>query len=151
MHFYAEHAFCMNIKVLLIPLYKREGRRDESGSYRRIALVGLTPKTLEKIVKGRVEGFLETSGFPSSSQFAFIQPRSTEPALAHPRKPILEPIVHSNVSLGVILDITAAFYCIEHNIRLTMLRPSDVAQTSPRCSSHNTPRSHTSPEDSQFK
>ncbi len=42
-------------KVIIVPVYKGKGRREECGSYRGISLLSITRKVYEKVIIERVQ------------------------------------------------------------------------------------------------
>ena len=91
-------------------------------SYRPISNLNFISKVLEKVIYSRLSAHLES--FPALSKFqsAYRKFHSTETALLHIHNDLLLAMNKKQVSALVLLDLSAAFDTIDHNILLNRLR-----------------------------
>ena len=107
--------------AIVTPLHKKHSLpQDELSSYRPIS-INFISKILERIIHSRLKTHLNT--FPSLSRFqsAYRKFHSTETALLRIHNDLLQSINTQKVSALILLDLSAAFDTIDHNILLTRL------------------------------
>jgi hypothetical protein len=99
------------------PLLKKSGLdRDTYKNYRPVSNLSFVSKLLEKIVAIRIEQHLVVNKLDEESQSAYRKYHSTETALVKVTSDILEAIDHGYMAILVLLDLSAAFDTIDHNI-----------------------------------
>ena len=108
--------------ALVHPLLKKNSLvHDDLSSYHPISNLNFISKILERIVHSRINTYL--SSFPSLCHFqsAYRKLHSTETALLCITNDLLTSCNQQKVSALVLLDLSAAFDTIDHNILLTRL------------------------------
>jgi hypothetical protein len=100
----------------IIPLYKGEGSRLEPSKYRPISILPFISKLFERCLNKQLSTFLETNNFFSPNQYGFRSGRSTELALAHITDKITEITDRRDIPIGLFLDTSKAFDCLDHSI-----------------------------------
>ena len=104
------------------PLLKKHNLpTDDLSSYRPISNLNFISKVLERIILSRINNHLQT--FPSICPFQspYRKFHSTETALLRIQNDLLVASNQQNVSALVLLDLSAAFDTIDHQILLTRL------------------------------
>ena len=119
----SEGRFPTEFKTAMVtPLLKKHSLpHEELNSYRPISNLNFVSKTLERIIHLRISSHLQS--FPSLSPFqsAYRKFHSTETALLRIYNDLLLSINKQQVSALVLLDLSAAFDTIDHQILLTRL------------------------------
>ena len=105
-----------NMKLALVkPLYKAKSRSDMN-NYRPISLLPVISKVLEKLVHIRVMKFFNRHKVLYEGQYGFRSGRSTSDAILDLTGNILDGYNKGMYTLGLFLDMTKAFDCINHQI-----------------------------------
>ena len=105
------------------PLLKKHNLpHDDLSSYRPISNLNFISKVLERIILSRINIHLQT--FPSLCRFqsAYRKFHSTETALLRIYNDLLLASNRKEITALVLLDLSAAFDTIDHQILLTRLR-----------------------------
>src|SRR2546426_6530448 len=108
--------------AIVTPLHKKHSLpHDELSSYRPISNLNFISKILERIIHSRLSNHLQS--FPSLCPFqsAYRTFHSTETALLRIYNDLLLSINQQKVSALVLLDLSAAFDTIDHQILLDTL------------------------------
>ena len=95
--------------------------KEKLNSYRPIYNFSFIKKILENIVANRLWSHI--NGLSNVSQSAYIQFHSTETALLKVHNDINRNIDNSKVTALNLLDLSAAFDTIDHDILITRLSP----------------------------
>ena len=116
--------FMMTLNMAIVtPLHKKHSLpQDELSSYRPISNPNFISKILEGIIHSRLKIHLNTFPFLSHFQSAYRKFHSTETALFRIHNDLLQSINKQKVSAFILLDLSAAFDTIGHNILLTHLQ-----------------------------
>jgi hypothetical protein len=112
-------------KAIVTPLLKKHSfPKDDLSSYRPISNLNFISKILERVIYSRLCDHLEK--FPSLSPFqsAYRKLYSTETALNRIQNDLLLAMNRRQVSALVLLDLSAAFDTIDHDILLSRLQSS---------------------------
>lgn len=91
------------------------------GNYRPISILSVFSKVFEKILHNRLSSFSDRHGLLNAAQFGFRKHLSTETALLVQKEFILENFENRKLVLGVFIDFTKAFDCLNHSILLQKL------------------------------
>lgn len=105
----------------VLALFKK-GNRASVSNYRPILVLPIFSKALEKIIFNRLSNFLEKNSMLSNCQYAFRKRRSTHLALLEQKEFILKNIKKRQLTLGVSIDYSKAFYSINHKLLLEKMR-----------------------------
>uniref|UniRef100_A0A3P9BFF7 Reverse transcriptase domain-containing protein n=1 Tax=Maylandia zebra TaxID=106582 RepID=A0A3P9BFF7_9CICH len=104
------------------PLLKKPGLdHTVLANYRPISKLPLVSKVLEKIVFSQLKDFLDENGIFEVFQSGFKTLHSTESALLRVFNDILLACDSGNHVVLVLLDLTAAFDTVDHNILISRL------------------------------
>jgi len=119
----SEGSFPSSFKSAVVkPLLKKHSLpRDDLSSYRPISNLNFISKVLERIIHIRLTNHLHS--FPSLSPFqsAYRKFHSTETALLRIHNDLVLSIDQQKVSALVLLDLSAAFDTIDHQILISRL------------------------------
>ena len=120
----SEGVFPTSFKHAVVsPLLKKQSLpKDDFSSYRPISNLNFISKILEKVIYARLCHHLES--FPSLSNFqsAYRKLHSTETALLQIHNDLSLAMNRQQVSALVLLDLSAAFDTIDHNILTNRLK-----------------------------
>src|ERR1051325_11027369 len=108
--------------AIVTPLHKKHSLpHDDLSSYRPISNLNFISKILERIIHSRLSDHLQS--FPSFCPFqsAYRKFHSTETALLRIYNDLLLSINQQKVSALILLDLSAAFDTIDHQILLDRL------------------------------
>ena len=97
---------------------------DDVKSYRPISNLSFISKVIERIVASQLTGYLQTNKLLPDHQSAYRQGHSTETALLKIFSDILDAADSAQVTLLGLLDLSAAFDTVDHDILLTRLQKS---------------------------
>ena len=95
--------------------------KEELNSYRPISNLSFISKILETVVANRLRSHIYTNGLSNVLQSAYKQFHSTETALLKVHSDINLNIDNGNITALTLLDLSAAFDTIDHNILITRL------------------------------
>lgn len=108
--------FSPRLQIARVAVIYKKGSKNDFGNYRPISILPVFSKVFEKLILKRVESFLNKHSILSDNQYGFRKNRSTELALLHQKEYILRNFEHRNLVLGIFLDYSKAFDCINHSI-----------------------------------
>ena len=116
---YFPYECCRNMLGLVLkkPILPKE----ELNSYRPISNLSFISEILEKVVANRLRSHMYKNGLSNVSQSAYKQFHSTETALSKVHNDINLNIDNGKVTALTLLDLSAAFDTIDHNILITRL------------------------------
>ncbi len=99
------------------------------GNYRPVSLLPFIAKTLERVVFNQVSAFLTQNNLLDSNQSGFRSGHSTETALLSVVEALRLARVASKSSLLILLDLSAAFDTVNHQILLSTLLKKGISGT----------------------
>lgn len=102
---------------------------DDLANYRPISLLPLLNKILEKHIIKHLLDFVEASGCLDPSQSGFRPRHSTETALISVTDNIRQSLDNGQAVLLVLLDLSAAFDTVSHQIMVRRLREISIQGT----------------------
>lgn len=109
-------------QALVRPLLKKQGLdTDILKNYRPVSNLPFLSKVLEKVVAKRLDVHLETNSLCDTLQSAYRSNHSTETALTRVHHDITSALDRQSPAVLVLLDLSAAFDVIDHNILLRRL------------------------------
>ena len=104
----------------VLPFFK-SGNKTFFNNYRPISILPAISKIIEKIACDSLRKFCIDNQIITSSQFGFMESRSTENAILTFTKDILNSFDCNNYTIGVFLDLSKAFDTVNHPILLAKL------------------------------
>ncbi len=99
------------------------------GNYRPVSLLPFIAKTLERVVFNQVTAFLTQNNLLDSNQSGFKSGYSTETALLSVVEDLRLARMASKSSLLILLDLSAAFDTVNHQILLSTLLRKGISGT----------------------
>ena len=104
----------------VIPIYKK-GSCIDLTNYRPISLLSIFNKILEKLMYRRLLSFLDKHNVLFDKHFGFRSYHSTNHAILLICDKIQRAIENGSYSCGIFLDLSKAFYTIDHQILFSKL------------------------------
>ena len=109
----------------VVPRLKRSGLdEDDVKNYRPISNLPVLAKLLERIVAKQLVAYLNVHGLLPRLQSAYRSRHSTETALLKVTSDILSALDNGDLAALALLDLSAAFDTVDHDILLRRLRIS---------------------------
>ena len=90
-------------------------------NYRPVSNITFVSKVVERLVSGRLVGYLQENNLMPVEQSAYRRSHSTETALLRVISDLLNSMDKQEVTLLRLLDLSAAFDCVDHDILLSRL------------------------------
>ena len=108
--------------AIVTPLLKKENLdANQLKNYRPVSNLSLLSKLLERVVKDQLQAFLDDHGMMPRHQSAYRHYHSTETLMVKVLDDLLRATDDGQVSALCLLDMTAAFDTVDHDILLRRL------------------------------
>ena len=119
----AEGKFPDTFKIAHVtPLLKKPSLdRNELGNFRPVSGLNFVSKSIEKIVASQIKSHMQNSGISNNLQSAYKCGNSTETALLYIQNDILSAQDRGELNAHSLLDLSAAFDTIDHDLLLSRL------------------------------
>lgn len=104
----------------IVPLHK-EGSLDNLNNYRPISLLPSFSKIFERVMCSRLISFMNKCELLSTTQHGYLKGRSTTTAIFQFTKVILDLFEEKKLSLGMFIDLSKAYDCIDRELLLNKL------------------------------
>jgi len=109
----------------LTPVLKKQGLNSaDASSYRPISNLSVLSKLLEHLVAQQLQHYLRSAGLLPALQSGFRPCHSTETAILRVLSDILSAVDRGDFAALVLLDLSAAFDTVDHDIMLQRLQTS---------------------------
>ena len=106
----------------ITPVLKKQGLNPaDASSYRPISNLSVLSKLLERLVARQLQLYLSTAGILPTLQSGFRPRHSTETGVLRVLSDILSAVDRGDFAELVLLDLSAAFDTVDHNILLQRL------------------------------
>ncbi len=109
-------------KAIIKPLLKKLGLELEKKNYRPVSNLAFISKLIEKAVAFQLIDHLKRNNLYDKFQSAYRQFHSTETALLRVKNDVLNAMDNQSITLMLLLDLSAAFDTIDHEILLHRLK-----------------------------
>lgn len=107
----------------VIPLLKKQGlNQNDFKNYRPISNLKFIFKVIERAVAGQLNDYLQQNGLYAPMQSAYRKFHSTETAMLRIQNDLLKAVDQHQEAVLVLLDFSAAFDTIDHDITLERLQ-----------------------------
>ena len=108
--------------AIITPILKKQSLdQNDLANYRPISNLSFISKVLEKVVLSQINEHLEENNLCKKIQSAYRPNHSTETALLRVQNDILSAIDDGNIVLLLMIDLSAAFDLVNHDILLARL------------------------------
>jgi hypothetical protein len=97
------------------PIYK-SGSTNDINNYRPVSIISPFSKIFEIIYLRRLEVFLNDNGLLSDNQFGFTRGKSTNNAINKVISEIVKGLEMKNKTVGIFMDLSKAFDCVNSEI-----------------------------------
>ena len=104
------------------PLLKKAGLPLEWKNYRPVSNLTYISKQIERVIAKQIVKHIELNNLPESFQSAHKTYHSTETALVRVKNDIIRSIAEKEVTLLILLDLSAAFDTVDHTILLDRVK-----------------------------
>lgn len=113
--------FPLNMKRAKVSVIYKGGDKNDAANYRPVSVLPVFSKGLEKVILSRLDPFFTKHKLLSECQHGFRKGCSTESALLIQKELILKNMDANKLTLGVFVDYSKAFDCLNHTVLLNKL------------------------------
>lgn len=106
--------FQKKLQIAKVTTIFKGGDKNKLSNYRPISIIPFFSKCIEKLLHNRMTSFLNKHDIITPFQFGFTKGKSTESALLTQKEIILNSFEERCYTLGVFIDYSKAFDCINH-------------------------------------
>ena len=110
-----------DLKLAKVIMIHKAGDKSDIKNKRPISILSAISKIFEKSMQNRIQSYLEQHNLLTDNQHGFRHNHSTESAILNFTKHIYSALNRNQFSIGIVLDFSKAFECIEHKILLHKL------------------------------
>lgn len=108
--------------AIVIPLLKKTGQDiNNVNNYRPVSTLSFVSKIIEKIVAKQIISYLATNNLLPINQSGYRQHHSTETLLLQVTSELFKASDAGQISILALLDMSAAFDCVDHDTLLRRL------------------------------
>lgn len=104
----------------ITPIFKK-GDKSDPNNYRPIAVLPFFSKIFEKIIYNRLIDFFTNFNVLNKNQHGFLKNKSTTTAIFEFVDKVLKGLDDKDNMLGLFIDLSKAFDCVDHDILLKNL------------------------------
>ena len=105
----------------ITPLIKKpQSDSEELSNYMPVSNLSYISKLVERVVASRLQDHIKANQLGEKMQSAYRQCHSTETALLRVKNDLLMSIENAGAAMLVLLDLSAAFNTIDHEILLDL-------------------------------
>ena len=110
-------------QAIISPILKKPSLDcNELANYRPVSNIKFVSKLIEKVVCKQINQYMYVNSLSEINQSAYTPNRSTETALIKVKNEMLNAVDNQKVVLLVLLDLSAAFDTIDHDVLLSRLK-----------------------------
>lgn len=113
----------------IVPIYKN-GCTKEVANYRPISVLSNVSKIFERVIYNRLLEYLEENHLINNIQHGFRSNKSVTTAAISFIESVIESVDRGEETIGIFMDLTKAFDCVEHSLLLNKLFHLGIKGTS---------------------
>lgn len=110
------------LKVSIVSPIHKSGTEDDLGNYRPINLLTTFSKIFEKILANRLVKFFRKHEIFCPAQHGYMNKKNTTTAVFELTQKVIEALERGKIPIGLFLDLSKAFDCVDHDILLKKLK-----------------------------
>ena len=116
-----QNIFPTELKIAKISPIFKAGKKELPTNYRPIAMLPYISKIFEKLIHNRMMDFINHHNLLYEHQYGFRPNHSTSSAIAHVINHITAANEQNQYTIGLFLDLSKAFDCLDFNILFSKL------------------------------
>lgn len=117
----AHGIFPEGLETALIKLLYKKGDKSKIDNYRPVSLLPVFSKIFETVMYSRMVNFLTLCNAFTDTQHGYLKGKSTHTAIFSFTRKIYDALERSDLAMGLFLDLSKAYDCIDHEILLSKL------------------------------